>query len=318
MALYICRICGNTLKAEEGYSICTCPACGTTQDLADLERKAEHTAPIPPIENVGATSIENVGATSVYVVPNPEKPSKKGNWLIAVLIGINVLLVAFGVLFALTFDDYIKPAIDYNKAMSLYNEGDYPAAQAMFESLGDYQDSAFYAFECANIQTYTTAWEYLENNDYKNAIDVFCKLGDFRDAADKQSEARYLLGCEYYDQKDYATASSWFNTCKDYKDAAEKSDTCKKLLAEQANEETYQRAMQALQSGQYAAAESNFQALGDYKDSKDMVNEAKYRYVYENQNSEEAGNLSSKFHAYIKELKAANYKDIASIYVRKR
>lgn len=66
----------------------------------------------------------------------------------------------------------------YKKATSLYKAGEYEAATAFFEELGDYENSP----EMVKVCQYTYAAQLLQNKDYDAEKDIFNRLGDYADS----------------------------------------------------------------------------------------------------------------------------------------
>ena len=63
---------------------------------------------------------------------------------------------------------------DYDKAVSLFNDGSYSEAQAIFERLGDVEESKDYVRKCkANI-----ANEYYDAGEFESALALYEELGD--------------------------------------------------------------------------------------------------------------------------------------------
>lgn len=59
---------------------------------------------------------------------------------------------------------------NYKEAVSLYNQGKYSEAQVIFESLGEYKDSAWYADQCENKAFYQEMETHLHDVAGSNAI----------------------------------------------------------------------------------------------------------------------------------------------------
>ncbi len=66
----------------------------------------------------------------------------------------------------------------YKKTTSLYKAGEYEAATAIFEELGDYENSP----EMVKVCQYTYAAQLLQNKDYDAEKDIFNRLGDYADS----------------------------------------------------------------------------------------------------------------------------------------
>lgn len=69
---------------------------------------------------------------------------------------------------------------DYEKARSLYDSGQFEEAAAIFEKLGDYEDSADMYLKCE----YDHAKELYESERYEKAEALFAQLGDYEDSAE--------------------------------------------------------------------------------------------------------------------------------------
>ena len=85
---------------------------------------------------------------------------------------------------------------DYDKAVELYNDGAYEDAWELFESLGDYEDSADWALKAR----YQWAIDLAASENYEKACENFDALGDYEDSELKAKEARYQWAidlCEF-------------------------------------------------------------------------------------------------------------------------
>lgn len=69
---------------------------------------------------------------------------------------------------------------DYEKAKSLYDSGQFEEAAAIFEKLGDYEDSADMYLKCE----YGQAKELYDSERYEKAEALFAQLGDYEDSAE--------------------------------------------------------------------------------------------------------------------------------------
>lgn len=83
--------------------------------------------------------------------------------------------------------------VTYAQARAAYESGDYTGAQALFESLGVYEDSAALASELDEIieleARYAAALEAFEARDMITAYKAFAALGDYRDSAELYAQA---------------------------------------------------------------------------------------------------------------------------------
>ena len=78
------------------------------------------------------------------------------------------------------------PFINYSKAATLMEEGNYPEAIALFESLDDYRDSAEQIRECCYLQ----ATALLDAGSVKEAHELFISLNDYKDSAETAESIR--------------------------------------------------------------------------------------------------------------------------------
>ena len=175
----------------------------------------------------------------------------------------------------------------YDSAMTLLNNGDYEAAIAAFEALGDYSDAAAQAanarVEMENRSAYDTAVALLDSGDYEAAIAAFDALGDYSDAADmasiarieqenKVNKANYDAATALLNSGDYEGAIAAFEALGEYSDAAAQADAAR---AEKGRRDAYSTAAALLESGDYEAAIAAFEALGDYSDAAAQADNAR-------------------------------------------
>ena len=64
---------------------------------------------------------------------------------------------------------------DYQKAVGLQEAGEYAQAASIFESLGDYEDSADRVLECK----YSIAESYVDSGKYEEAIQAFSEIIEY-------------------------------------------------------------------------------------------------------------------------------------------
>lgn len=129
--------------------------------------------------------------------------------------------------------------LDYNKAVGLYEDGNYEEAKAMFVELGAYEDSAKMITAC----DYAKAVELFEAEDYDGAITIFETIKDYEDSAEYIDNAEYkkiaigakedsleTFGHNFY-HEDYRRKEfqSIISVLKE-DDSVEKNDFVRKLL----------------------------------------------------------------------------------------
>lgn len=183
-----------------------------------------------------------------------------------------------------TYRDAARQAkeCDYREALDALERGDEESllvAEAAFETLGDFSDSAEYR----NAAAYALGCTYLNARAYESAADKFQQLGDYRDSADKLKQATYQQACALLESGNPVVARVLFSGIADYLDAADKIPAC-----------TYAQAKALLENGDPAGAVDLLAALGDYEDAGELMQEANYRMAEEKLNegdSEAAGEL---------------------------
>ena len=89
----------------------------------------------------------------------------------------------------------------YQDAVALMESGEYDAAVAAFEELGDYKDSA----EQINNVRYKQALALVDEGNYDSAISIFTELGDYKDSTE-QIEITQELQAEAERLTKYQTA----------------------------------------------------------------------------------------------------------------
>lgn len=106
----------------------------------------------------------------------------------------------------------------YDKAMAMYENGQYEEAAEKFTELGDYENSNDMAKACR----YETAKALLDAGDYDGARKAFEELGDYENSTDYMKECDYNKANALFDAGDYEGAIAIFETIADYNDSAEK------------------------------------------------------------------------------------------------
>ena len=119
----------------------------------------------------------------------------------------------------------------YQDAVALMESGEYDAAVAAFEELGDYKDSA----EQMNNVRYTQALALVDEGNYDSAISIFTELGDYKDSAEQieqiketQTEDAYQSALALFAEEKYQEAKDAFLALGSYKDSAEQVELVSK------------------------------------------------------------------------------------------
>jgi curved DNA-binding protein CbpA len=179
--------------------------------------------------------------------PVREKPKVTG---LVIAIVVVVLLIAGG---AYYFYNYMYiPENNYNKAISLVDQGNFEEAISVFSELKDYKDSPK---RIENARR-SIGYSYIKQKQYDKAMEVFTELGNDEDIIKcKTAQAEDLLG-----QKKYDEAVALYNEIGDT-DGVSKSK--------------YAQATSLLAAGKKDEAYAAFNALGSYKDSAGKVTQIK-------------------------------------------
>jgi len=90
----------------------------------------------------------------------------------------------------------------YNKAEELYGQGDYAAALALYEELGDHKD----AQQKANLCRYHIADALFAQQKYEEALPFYQKLEGHRDSDDKAAVCRQQIGMAANADNDFLAA----------------------------------------------------------------------------------------------------------------
>ena len=101
----------------------------------------------------------------------------------------------------------------YNQAVAWMNEGKYPEAGAVFESLGGYKDSYAKGKTCkaehSLYKQYREALEMMNRKKYSVAYTMFTALGTYGDSVEKAKKLKFLL-----EKKDFLSQFKIGNTVK--------------------------------------------------------------------------------------------------------
>ena len=167
-------------------------------------------------------------APETYVGETPARSGGKGKTIL--LISLAALLLIGAVIGVLFLTGVLGGNKDYDRAMELYKTGQYESAAALFDSLGDYKDSA----EMANSSRYEQAKNAYNQEDYTTALRLFQGLGSYKDSADWagkcQQQMDYDRAMALYKQGDYASAGEIFQGLGSYKDSADWAEKCQDKL----------------------------------------------------------------------------------------
>lgn len=193
----------------------------------------------------------------------PKKKSKAGLIILVLLVVIAAI--------AIIVPTSIKKSKQnkYAQAMNCLNNGEEEQAQALFESLGDFEDSAYWAEQARCAITYKDAMALMEAEDYEEARDLFATILDYEDAEELALECEswccYEEALQLVDEGRYLEAAD-VAMMVDFSiipDAEELYETCVKQA-------DYDIAQEYLDEGKKVEAYEIFKDL-DFKDSEEKA-----------------------------------------------
>ena len=129
---------------------------------------------------------------------------------------VNIVLAAVGaaVTLILLLTQVIIPSINYRKAESLRNAGQYEDAVTVFSRLRDYRD----AREQIDITYYAEGEAKRDAADWAGAMEAFANARNYKDSITQITETKYQQAKSLMEAKDYLGAATIFITISDYKD----------------------------------------------------------------------------------------------------
>lgn len=218
-----------------------------------------------------------------------EKASAAAKKRLTIIAAVIVVAVAvFAVVKGVIIPEQQRAAA-YREAESLFESGNYESATEAFVALGDYKDAS----EKATSARTSNALALIDAGEYSKALDVMKDLADAPDqtnvviqaylgAADELASAG--KNDEAYNLADKMTLTDTSQQKKEY--AKAEGDSLKS-------------------KGEYESAIPWYQKAGD----GEQISGCKYEYVKANFDNE-----NETTYKYLQELKAADYKDSASLY----
>ncbi len=156
---------------------------------------------------------------------NATARTKKANIGIFAILSLVILLVFFILLF-----NVFLPNAKYNTAVDLYNAGKYEEAIALFEALGEYEDSPWQITKCKQDAKYNEGLKLYNAGEYEKAITVFASLDGYKDSENQIKKCEIAIKDPQYnaaialiDQGDFINAYETLISLNRYKDSAEKA-----------------------------------------------------------------------------------------------
>ncbi len=149
----------------------------------------------------------------------------------------------------------------YERGKSLYGKAQFPEAEAIFISLGNYSDSEDWAKKCR----YMKADELHENNDLEGALSIYLRLGDYLNSAERALQCSYILAENIEASGDLPAAAEAFEKLGSYYDSTERKNRC-----------LYNFGLDCLSNGDLDQAEEIFKKIKSYSDSAEQLKKIKY------------------------------------------
>jgi tetratricopeptide (TPR) repeat protein len=282
-AMRFCPVCGrNVAEAEKKESRDIVEeaqfeaADPTAQPIATTNTdKNDESEPGRPDVPPGADTQENTGEVLPQVLESQHEepvPGRKagGKKRIGLAIGGALLLVVCAVLIPLLIRNTRQ--LKYNEGVTLFEQGDYAAAQARFATLGSFDDAEEMAQYCENKIAYQDAEASMRQGDYEDAKERFLALGEFEDAPEQaelcKNTLAYAEAEELEDAGSMQAAAEAFYALGDFEDAPERAEFCSNTVA-------YDKAEELLSQGDYEGASELFAEL-----AADEFSNAQERYQY--------------------------------------
>ena len=213
--------------------------------------------------------------------------SGKANHKVIFII-LLVILLMVSVLLFLYFSGKKKMAKDYNDAIDLFNMHKYSQADALFEGLGDYENSVEYRKLIGENRLIEDLKNDLEdigtlNLPVDERADKYCELLERVEKAseiydDGNEEVKALLDeVEYeyavtlFENENYTDANLHFNHIRGYKDSATYISRITIGSYSDAMEDLYKNAVLEYENCAYEDALEDFTLLDGYKQSRDYI-----------------------------------------------
>ncbi|MCD7778763.1 MAG: zinc ribbon domain-containing protein [Clostridiales bacterium] len=295
-----CTNCGADI-GDSAY----CPNCGTKAGSDTVKPETVNNN-----NNNNNNNVENSAEThsapklSDYIAPTPPPNNNTGKIIIISAVCV-VILAAIALIGIKPLMASMENKKAYEEGALLYEQGSYEEALAVFESLGDYEDSAEKVNLCndaiaeaAYQDSLNSAIEVYNAGDYTSAITLFNELDssgtnpEIQEWIEKCKEGVYQYASEQYNNENYAEANTYFAVISGYKDADD-------MAAESTKAVTYLSAVDLYNEGNYDAALDVFETMEGYKeadsyatDCRVMIMRAKWKpafinYIQSDPNSDE-------------------------------
>ena len=252
--MYVCAQCHNLIPIDAAHKIDRSPSPRTEHNA----RKNESPEPVEK----DVTEAQAVSKSSTA------KRSRK-IFALAALLAVVVALI-----FLAKREQTLSN--NYETAYSLYTAGEYEEAKAIFESLGDYENSADWVKSC----DHEIAIGLYSNDELQAAKAIFESLGDYEDSAAWAKRCDYKYASELYDGGNYSDAKTIFESLNDYGTYSDWVKSC-----------DYRIAADLYDNGRYEEAKAIFESIDSYANSATYIKDCDYEIaseLYKNGEYEEA------------------------------
>lgn len=171
------------------------------------------------------------------------------------------------------------PMIQYNKAASLMEAGQYEQAIAAFEAMDGYGDSLRQIQLCREgiaENSYQNALTMMEQGAYSDAMDAFKQLGNYKDSKTQFKEATYQHAVSLMENGEFDSAKNALEKVDSYKDSQSLIQTCEKEQVMLRKEE----AVSLMQSWKYEKAVEIFKEVEAYGiDCSEEIRKCEYQIL---------------------------------------
>ena len=216
-------------------------------------KQAQPAAPVAPAAPV--EQVQPAVAPTPAPAPAPKKKSKKPLIIILSVVGGLIVIGAASVAGVIGYRQY-QVTQKYNEAKAAFDTGDYEESLELFNELGDYEDSEYYA-EYSEVEIDSKKIDGLiESKDYDGAIRILKERKDFFGSDTEGKKAAALID-DYTNLKD---AYGYLDQGR-YKDALEKFDSLKEVGSDYSYDRNYCNAMCRLSE---ARGENNWAGIIAY------------------------------------------------------
>lgn len=152
----------------------------------------------------------------------------------------------------------LSPLFKYNKAQSLFDDGSYDEAIALYAELDQYKDASAKILEVK----YAKAEQLLADKNYDAATALYEELADYNNASERLQEVDYSRAGDLLTAGNYANAAAIYQSLGTYKDSAALYPSV-----------ILEYAAVLVEKKEYSNAESQLQLLAEYEEYDDSISD---------------------------------------------